>query len=85
MEYAKKTEVTICLGSSCFARGNNKNLEIIQSYFKENDLEDKVDFKGHLCEDECKKGPTLKIGDQVYFGVSPQILRPILDSHFKNK
>ena len=28
----KKKEITICLGSSCFSRGNNKNLEIIQEY-----------------------------------------------------
>lgn len=78
----KPIEVTICLGSSCFARGNNQNLEIIQAYFKEHNLAGKVDFRGHLCEEACKKGPTLKIADQVYYNVSPEKLGAILDGHF---
>ena len=35
-----KKEIVICLGSSCFARGNNKNLEFIQEYLKVNNLKD---------------------------------------------
>jgi NADH:ubiquinone oxidoreductase subunit E len=30
----EKINITICLGSSCFARGNNKNLEFVQEYLK---------------------------------------------------
>lgn len=77
-----KIVVTICLGSSCFARGNNNNLRFIQSYFAEKKLNDMVAFSGHLCEEVCQKGPTIKIDGQAYYGVTPQILKPILDSHF---
>jgi NADH:ubiquinone oxidoreductase subunit E len=41
----EKKEIVICLGSSCFARGNNKNLEFIQEYLKVNDLKAKITFK----------------------------------------
>lgn len=80
---ADKIKVSICLGSSCFARGNNKNLEIMQAYFAENDIEVCIEFSGHLCEETCKKGPTLCIDEKVYYSVTPQILRTILDHHFK--
>ena len=43
-----KKEIVICLGSSCFARGNNKNLEFIQEYLKVNNLKGKITFKGQL-------------------------------------
>ena len=35
-------EIKICMGSSCFARGNNENLEIIETFIKENNLEAKM-------------------------------------------
>ncbi len=81
----KKTDVTICLGSSCFSRGNNKNLEIIQKYFQDNNLTDCVNFKGHLCEDVCKKGPALKINETIYYGVTPDIVMSILNANFKTE
>ncbi len=77
-----KINIDICLGSSCFARGNSMNLELIQSYLQENNLTANVNFSGHLCEEACKKGPVLRIGDNVYERVTPQILKPILDSVF---
>ena len=29
-------EIVICMGSSCFARGNEENLRIIESFIAEN-------------------------------------------------
>jgi len=80
----KKTEITICLGSSCFSRGNNKNLEIIKDYISENNLKDKVDFRGHLCAEMCNKGPVVKINGKTYFDINRDNIISILDSYFKN-
>ena len=33
------TEIVICMGSSCFARGNEVNLRIIEDFLRENGLE----------------------------------------------
>jgi len=79
----KKTEITICLGSSCFSRGNNKNLEIIKDYISENNLKDKVDFRGHLCAEMCNKGPVVKINGKIYFDINRDNIISILDSYFK--
>ncbi|HNY07304.1 MAG TPA: (2Fe-2S) ferredoxin domain-containing protein [Bacteroidales bacterium] len=79
----KKTEITICLGSSCFSRGNNKNLEIIKDYISENNLKDKVDFRGHLCAEMCNRGPVVKINGKIYFDINRDNIISILDSYFK--
>ena len=31
-----KLNITVCMGSSCFARGNAQNLEFIENFIKEN-------------------------------------------------
>ncbi len=73
-----KTEIVICLGSSCFSRGNKKSLLLIDKFLKENNLEDKYFFRGSRCFNICEKGPVLKIGDTLYEGVNPEDVEGIL-------
>ena len=76
---AEIKELTICLGSSCFARGNRKTLSVIQDYIKEHKLEGKVKFKGNHCFGNCSMGPVLKIGENVYEQVYEQNVIEILE------
>lgn len=78
----KKTKIVICLGSSCFSRGNVKNLEIIKEYLETNQLMDQADFRGQLCSNNCNKGPVIKIDDKIYEAVEESCVRLILDDHF---
>ena len=55
--------LTICLGSSCFTRGNDANLPRLQQWLKRKGLEDKVALKGARCEGRCQHGPNLRLGD----------------------
>jgi len=66
-----KNSIIICMGSSCFARGNRENLRIIEKFIFKRKLQDKVVLKGTLCEDECTKGPVITINGRRFFGVSP--------------
>lgn len=82
---ANKTIISICLGSSCFSRGNNTNLKIIQDFLAEKNLEDQVEIVGKLCTGNCSKGPNLTIGTTEYSGVdAPEILK-ILEHHLSDK
>ncbi|MFA7082733.1 MAG: NAD(P)H-dependent oxidoreductase subunit E [Bacteroidales bacterium] len=81
----KKKEITICLGSSCFSRGNNKNLEIIQEYIKTKGLEADVNFKGQLCSEQCQEGPVLTIDSTTYKEVTQTKLIEILDKELKKE
>ena len=57
-------QIKICLGSSCYSRGNNVHLEVIKKYIAENHLEDEISFSGHLCEELCSRGPILRIDEK---------------------
>ncbi|HYW96272.1 MAG TPA: NAD(P)H-dependent oxidoreductase subunit E [Bacteroidales bacterium] len=76
---AGKTEITICLGSSCFARGNKRAVNVIQAYIKQNELETKVHFKGNHCFGKCNRGPVLQVNDHIYEQVAIEKLPEILD------
>jgi NADH:ubiquinone oxidoreductase subunit E len=80
-----KTEVVICLGSSCFARGNKATLKAIDKYIKENNLLDKVFFHGGHCFGKCAEGPVVMIDDTVFTRVTEQSITDILNSKFKSK
>lgn len=75
-------QITICLGSSCYSRGNNTHLEVIRKYIAENHLEAEITFSGHLCEELCSEGPILRIGDTVYKEVNLSGLYRILQEEF---
>lgn len=80
-----ETDITICLGSSCFSRGNRDTLELIKSYLKEHGLEGKVFFRGDLCDGLCEHGPILKIDGKVYKHVTPENIYEILNSYFSDE
>jgi NADH:ubiquinone oxidoreductase subunit E len=78
-----RIEIVICLGSSCFARGNKKNLRLIDAYIRDNNLADKVNFHGIHCCSICEKGPVLKIDGQTYEHISPGEIVDVLDKLLK--
>jgi len=73
-----KTEIIICLGSSCFARGNKKTVQAIEAYLNEHNLKEQVYFHGGHCFGNCDKGPILKINNTFYEKVDPMNVIDIL-------
>lgn len=74
--------ITICMGSSCFSRGNKEVLTIIKNFLVEHQLEESVFFRGELCTGYCEKGPVLKIDDKEFFRVSTDKIYDILTEYF---
>ncbi len=81
-----RPKLTLCLGSSCFARGNQKTLGLIQAYLEEHHLRDEVDleFEGALCQNLCNDGPVLIVDGTVHRhvdgGVALDILRDLFET-----
>ncbi|MGO8757948.1 MAG: (2Fe-2S) ferredoxin domain-containing protein [Terracidiphilus sp.] len=73
-------EIVVCLGSSCFARGNAQNLSTIETYLQSHKLDGAVRVTGSLCQDECKQGPNLSVCGESQHEVAPAKLREILQS-----
>lgn len=75
-------QIQICLGSSCYSRGNNIHLEVLRKFIAENQLQAEISFSGHLCEDFCSNGPILRIDDKIYKEVNLSNLYRILQEEF---
>lgn len=59
-------KITICMGSSCFARGNDKNLKVLEDYIQKNKLTEVVKLYGSGCENQCSSGPFIKIAGKKF-------------------
>lgn len=78
----RKIEMHICLGSSCFSRGNKDVVTFIKDYLRINHLEDKVIFRGARCMGLCSNGPNLMINGESFEGVTLSKIEGILEKEF---
>jgi NADH:ubiquinone oxidoreductase subunit E len=81
---APKHRIQICMGSSCFSRGNGLNAELLQRLVAEGNLDATItgaELSGTLCEGLCKDGPIIVIDGIVHRRVTATTLPDILSSH----
>ncbi|MBK7214794.1 MAG: (2Fe-2S) ferredoxin domain-containing protein [Bacteroidales bacterium] len=83
MEPLKK-EIVICLGSSCFARGNKHLVKLVTDYLRDRNLLNEVKFHGERCFGHCAKGPVLKIDEMINEKVDEEKLLSLLDNFFSS-
>lgn len=69
----------ICLGSSCFSRGNRDVVKVIKEFLKKNHMDDKVILKGARCMDRCSEGPWVMINGKTFARTNVQDIETILE------
>ena len=74
----QKLKITICMGSSCFARGNEENLRTIEDYIREHQLADRIELSGRCCARQCAEGPNVSIDGVLYNKVGKDLLLNLL-------
>lgn len=82
MTINKNSIIKICMGSSCFARGNNENLNILEKFISKNELHAKIELIGSRCEDKCSKGPYIKIDDTDFENIYEADLVKLLEKEY---
>ena len=60
------TVVKVCLGSSCYVRGNDKVLTFLEDYIQKNKKDVTIDLVGCRCAHLCQDGPNVYIDDEKY-------------------
>ncbi|MDD3886137.1 MAG: (2Fe-2S) ferredoxin domain-containing protein [Victivallaceae bacterium] len=83
----KKPKIKICIGSSCFARGNDQNVAAVEKFLEEHGLKDDVDveLEGCLCLGRCADGPMVVIDGEVHTNVSKGVMLDLLKGLFPDK
>lgn len=74
-------KIQICMGSSCFSRGNGLNAEILQRLVADGKLKAElsdIEVSGTLCEGLCKEGPIVVVDGFVHRGVTATTLPDLL-------
>lgn len=75
-----KHRIQICMGSSCFSRGNGVNAELLQKLAADGELDAEfAEIAGTLCEGLCKDGPIVVVDGVVHKRVTPVTLKDILE------
>lgn len=79
-----RPKITICMGSSCFARGNERNLALCEEFLSSRGLQDEVDVElsGSLCTGNCASGPVVIVDGRVYTRVDRGVMDDILKGLF---
>lgn len=72
-------EIVVCMGSSCFARGNRRNLEAVRDSVGRLNLQARVRVKGCLCEGACREGPHVRIDGCCHDRVEPAAARELVE------
>lgn len=80
----EKPKIQICLGSSCFARGNALNLETTEKFLESHGLRDEVDLEleGCLCLGKCAEGPIVVIDGVLHKHVTGGVMLDLLHATF---
>ena len=82
-----KPKIVICMGSSCFSRGNEENLKVVEDFLEARGLHDETDLELSccLCTNRCSQGPVVMINETVHTGVNPGKMFEILRALFDNQ
>lgn len=79
---ASKFTINICMGSSCFARGNQEHLAFIEKIITDNSLANRIELSGRRCENKCAKGPFIDFNGKEYGNINTEEIVKILKEHF---
>jgi len=75
--------VEICMGSSCYSRGNSKSLELIEAFIADKNLEDQIKLSGKLCLGNCSEGPNMIIGGNLHKKIVPECIVDLIKHYLE--
>ena len=64
--------INVCVGSSCHLRGSYDIINMMKQKITELNLENKINLAASFCLGKCADGVSVKIGDEIVCGVTPE-------------
>ena len=63
--------VQVCVGSSCYLKGSQDIVELLEKAVEEHNIGDEVVLSGSFCIGKCNRfGVTVQVNDDVHVGVT---------------
>ena len=63
--------VQVCVGSSCYLKGSQDIVELLEKAVEEHNIGDDVVLSGSFCIGKCNRfGVTVQVNDDVHVGVT---------------
>jgi NADH:ubiquinone oxidoreductase subunit E len=78
-------KITVCMGSSCFSKGNKNIAKKIIEFITAHHLEKQVTVQGCLCRGLCKEGPVVDIKGKTFSRVTEEEIESILTESLEVK
>lgn len=76
-------DIELCMGSSCFARGNSGLLDFLES-FAANGNSLNIDLSGCRCEEQCLDGPNVFINGVKHSHMTVEKMKQLLNESADN-
>lgn len=74
--------VQVCVGSSCFLKGSQDIIEMLQNAIAEHHLEDDVVLNGSFCIGQCNRvGVTIQVNDDIHVGITRENFKEFFKTH----
>ena len=63
---SSKLSVSVCVGTNCFMKGSQEIMKTVLDYIQDRNLSGLVDVKANFCMENCDKGPTVSVGNEIF-------------------
>ncbi len=80
-----KINVSVCVGTNCHLRGSQDLLRNLIYFVEERGLQHQVDVSASFCFEQCDRGPTVMVGEDVLEHCTLQKAITILGKHLEEK
>ena len=81
-----KMTIQVCVGSSCYLKGSQEIVEMLQDAMTEHQIENEITLIGALCIGKCNRvGVTVQVDDDIHTGITKENFKEFFTEHILNR
>lgn len=78
--------IQACVGSSCYLKGSQEIVEMLQDAMTEHKIENEITLIGALCIGKCNRvGVTVQVDDDIHTGITKENFKEFFTEHILNR
>ena len=78
--------IQACVGSSCYLKGSQEIVEMLQDAMTEHQIENEITLIGAWCIGKCNRvGVTVQVDDDIHTGITKENFKEFFTEHILNR